>query len=64
MEEKMISYLQAELTNFKEEFAKYGREDRMVNKMFDTMIANKEMVETLIGKPVNLGKDGKVTIEL
>lgn len=62
MEEKMISYLQAELTNFKEEFAKYGREDRMVNKMFDTMIANKEMVETLIGKPVNLGKDGKVTI--
>ena len=62
MEEKMISYLQEELTRFKEEFAKYGREDRMVEKMFDTMIANKEMVETLIGKPVNLGKDGKVTI--
>ena len=62
MEEKMISYLQEEFTRFKEEFAKYGREDRMVEKMFDTMIANKEMVETLIGKPVNLGKDGKVTI--
>lgn len=29
---------------------------------FDVMIACKEMVETLIQKPVNLGMDGKITV--
>lgn len=60
--EDLIAYLQSQLTDFQNELAKYGADDRMVEKKFDAMIACKEMVESLIQMPVNLRKDGKVTI--
>lgn len=59
---QMLAYLQAKLTKFQEEAEKYGMEDRMVEKLFDEMIACKEMVEALMCEPVNLQMDGKVTI--
>lgn len=62
MKEQMIQYLQEMLTSFNEELEKYGKDDRIVNKKFDAMIACKEMAETLIGEPVNLRKDGTVTV--
>lgn len=62
MEQKMIDYLQAQMDEFKAEEAKYGKEDRIVLKKLDAMIACKEMAEALIGQPVNLGMDGKVTV--
>lgn len=60
--EQMISYLQAKLTKFQVEVEKYGMEDRVVEELFDEMIACKEMVECLIQMPVNLQMDGKVTV--
>lgn len=62
MKEKMIAYLQSQLTDFEKNLEKYGPDDRIVDAKFDAMIACKEMVEALIGEPVNLQKDGKVTI--
>lgn len=62
MKEQMINYLQSMMDNFKKEEAKYGIEDRMVLKKLDDMIACKEMAEAIIGEPVNLGLNGKVTI--
>lgn len=67
MKNKMINYLQEMLTKFNAMLAKnqkvpgYYRESE-INRMFDGMIACKEMVEAMIGQPVNLRKDGKVTI--
>lgn len=62
MEEQMIAYLQSQMDDFIAERAKYGGNDRMVIKKFDAMLACKNMVEALIGEPVNLGMDGKVTV--
>lgn len=62
MEKKMIAYLQSMMDDFKKEEAIYGIEDRSVENILDCMIACKDMVEALIGKPVNLGIDGKVTV--
>lgn len=61
-ESELIRYLQSEMDNFMEEKRKFGAEDRIVLKKLDALIANKEMVETFIRKPVNLGKDGQVTV--
>ncbi len=63
-EETLLKYLQSQLDDFEKEKALYGPDDRCVNKKFTGLIANKEMVEAIIGKPVNLGKDGKVTVGL
>lgn len=59
--EMMISYLQSKMDKFKQFEAKYGMNER-TDEMLDEMIACKEMVEALIGAPVNLQMDGKVTI--
>ena len=64
MEEKMISYLREERIELNKEIAKYGLSSEMVGRMYDAMIANKEMVEALIGKTVHIGRDGEVTVEL
>lgn len=61
-EQNLINYLQSQLDDFNEDKARYGISNHMVSKKFDAMIACKEMAETLIGKPVNLGRDGKVTV--
>lgn len=62
MREQMINYLQAQLTDFNKNLERYGADDRIVGKKFDAMIACKEMVEAIIGEPVNLQKDGVVTV--
>lgn len=60
--ETMIEYLQWMLDRYIEERDRFGNEDRMVRKYMDEAIACKCMVENLIGMPVNLRKDGKVTV--
>ena len=60
-EEQMIIYLQSMMDRAKYEEERYGRDERTIG-LFDNMIACKEMVEALIQKPVNLRKDGKVTV--
>lgn len=61
-EKDLINYLQSQMDDFKKWEAKYGIEDRIVGKKLNALIANKDMVEAIIGKPVNLRKDGKVTV--
>lgn len=64
----MLRYLQGMMNDFKEweKRAEGKTEDSVERKwMMDkmhAMIACKEMVECLIGEPVNLQKDGKVTV--
>ena len=62
MEAKMIAYLQSMMDDFKKEEARYGTTSPMVQETLSNMIACKEMVEALIGKPVNLGLNGIVTV--
>lgn len=61
-EKDLINYLQSQMDDFKKEEARFGIEDRIVEKKLNALIANKEMVESIIRKPVNLGLDGKVTV--
>ena len=58
----MLRYLQGLMDDFMKEKARFGVGDRVVEEKLDAMIACKEMVEALIGEPVNLQKDGKVTV--
>lgn len=60
--ENLIAYLQSELDDFLKDAAKFGKDDRIVQHKLDAMLANKDMVESLILEPVNLQKDGKVTV--
>lgn len=60
--EQMINYLQQMMDKVQRDIARYGKEDRMVEKRIDDMIACKEMVEAFIQEPINLGMDGKVTV--
>lgn len=60
--EDLIAYLQSELDDFLKDAAKFGKDNRIVQHKLDAMLANKDMVESLILEPVNLQKDGKVTV--
>lgn len=60
--ENMIAYLRSMMDDFMEEKERFGIEDRIVQKKMQAMIDCKNMVEALIGLPVNLQKDGKITI--
>lgn len=62
MKERMLIYLQMRLDDYRKEAADYGKEDRIVRKKLDALIACKEMVEAVLQEPVNLQKDGRVTI--
>ena len=62
MKEKMLAYLQNLMDDFMQEKALYGNDDRIVAKKLDALIACKEMTEALIGEPINLQMNGKVTI--
>ena len=62
MKEQMLAYLQAMMDKFKADEERYGLEDHFVRRYLDEMIACKEMVEALIGEPVNLGLNGIVTV--
>ena len=57
----MVDYLQSMMDSFMEDKERYGMDDYVVREM-DAMIACKEMVEALAGYPINLRKDGKVTM--
>ena len=59
---EMLSYLQSMLDRFVKEKEQFGIEERGVQNLMTRMLACKDMVETLIGEPVNLQKDGKVTV--
>lgn len=61
MKEQMINYLQYKLDSFRENEQKFGMDD-FTEKKLDELLACKDMVECLIGEPVNLGLDGKVTV--
>lgn len=61
MREQMIAYLQNLMDDFQKDLAKYGHDERTLDKM-DAMIACKEMAEFLLCEPVNLQQDGKVTV--
>ena len=61
-QETMLNYLQMMLTAWKLDVDRYGRSDRQVQKDLDRMCACKSMVETLIGVPVNLEINGRVTV--
>ena len=58
----MINYLQSMLNEMKRREEKYGIDNPYTDEIFNDMIACKEMVEALIGEPVNLGINGKVTV--
>lgn len=60
--DRMLRHLQALLSAYMGEVQKFGRDDRIVQKKMTELIGCKEMVEALIGLPVNLGLDGKVTV--
>ena len=60
-EKDLLNYLQNQMDDFKRNEEKFGM-DRETEKKLEAMIACKEMVESLIQKPVNLGRDGKVWI--
>lgn len=62
--EQLLAYLQSQMNDVMKNKERYGIEDRIVEHKIDAMIACKEMVETLIQEPVNLQKDGKVTVGL
>ena len=58
----MLAYLQSMLDDYMVEEKRWGPEDRVVGSKLRGMCACKDMVEALIGIPVNLQKDGKVTV--
>lgn len=60
--ETLIAYLQCMMDAWMEEKKRFGADDRVVKSDMHAMIACKGMVENLIGMPVNLQKDGKVTV--
>lgn len=60
-EKDLLNYLQLQMDDFKRNEEKFGM-DRETEKKLEAMIACKEMVESLIHKCVNLGRDGKVWI--
>lgn len=66
----MLRYLQSMMDDFKEwekraeGKAKDSVEHEWMMSKMHAMIACKEMVECLIGEPVNLQCDGKVTVGL
>ena len=57
----MLGYLQSMLDSYRIEKERYGDHPYLETKL-DALIGCKEMAEALIGLPVNLGKDGKVTV--
>ena len=67
MQEQMIEYLEEMMTKVKAEEAHYKesnseRDKRRYERDIDRMLACKDMVEAIIGQPVNCRLDGTVTI--
>ena len=62
--ETMLQYLQELLNDFIKDNERFGSDSDFVHYKMDMMIGAKEMAEALIGEPVNLQKDGRVTVGL
>lgn len=58
----LLRYLQSQMDDYKKAEEQYGGDDREVLSKLHAMIACKEMTEALLQEPVNLQKDGKVTV--
>lgn len=61
MPETILQHLQARYTDALEEGKKYGQDDRVYRRKIEQCIGMKELVEELLGVPVNLQRDGRVT---
>ena len=59
--ETILRHLQARYTDALEEGKKYGQDDRVYRRKIEQCIGMKELVEELLGVPVNLQLDGLVT---
>lgn len=59
--ETILNRLQARWTNALEEGKKWGPDDRVYQRKVEWCIGMKELVEELLGTPVNLQLDGLVT---
>ena len=62
MKAPRIAYLKSQLADLLAEADRFGWDDRIVTKKYDALIANKEMAESLLCLPVNIQKDGNVTV--
>ena len=62
VKQTFLTYLQSQMDDFQADLKKYGKNDRIVTKKCDAMIACKEMAEAILREPVNLGINGIVTI--
>ncbi len=60
----LLTYLQSQMDDMQKNKERYGADDRIVRAKCEAMIACKEMAESIIGEPVNLGLNGIVTIGL
>lgn len=59
--ETILNHLQARWTDALAEGKRWGPEDRVYQRKVEWCIGMKELVEELIGTPVNLQLDGQVT---
>lgn len=64
MREKMLAYLQDQMNDWLKEREQFGDDDRIVIKKMHDLIACKEMVEVMIEEPVNLNRNGTITVGL
>lgn len=58
----LVNYVASYFQNWIEEKEEFGADDRIVKDDMKKLIAMRVMAENLIGVPINLGLDGKITI--
>ena len=58
----ILEYLQSMLSDFFRGRETFGADDRVVQNKMHELLACKTMAENLLGVPINLQKDDKVTI--
>ena len=61
-ESAILSYLRSALADAIDELERFGNDDRVALKKLDAVIACKEMAEALLGYPIDLRRDGRVTV--
>lgn len=61
-EEELLNGLQALMNQYIKYRDRYGEEDTLTMMYYEWMIGAKELVEMVLECPVNLQKDGKVTL--
>ena len=58
----LVDYVGSYFQYWLEEKEKFGADDRIVKDDMKKMLAMRAMAENLIGVPINLGLDGKMTL--